>query len=68
MKDPKYYVAQAAHCRILSLRTADRSTAFRLDELAREYDALVGDLTRSEAPMMASMSASDARAGKMARD
>jgi hypothetical protein len=46
MKDPNYYVAQAAHCRQLSQRTADRLTASRLDELAREYDALVNDLTR----------------------
>ena len=46
MKDPKYYVSQAAHCRQLSLKAADRLTAFRLDELAREYEALVSDLTR----------------------
>jgi hypothetical protein len=62
MRDPKYYVAQAAHCRNLSLRTSDRSTAFRLDELAREYEALVSDLTRSEAPMMAPALAPDAPA------
>lgn len=64
MKDPKYYVAQAAHCRNLSLRTADRSTAFRLDELAREYEALVSDLTRPEAPIVAPTLAPDAPASQ----
>ena len=41
MKDPRYYVAQAADCRRLSLIAPDRLTASRLKELARDYDALV---------------------------
>jgi hypothetical protein len=48
MKDPRYYVAQAADCRRLSLIAPDGLTASRLKELARDYDALVHDLVPSE--------------------
>ena len=62
MKDPNYYLAQAAHCRQLSLATMDRSTAFRLNELAREYDALVSDLVQMKPAMLDSRSTSNSTA------
>jgi hypothetical protein len=48
MKDPRYYVAQAADCRRLSLIAPDQLTSSRLNELAREYEDLVNDLVPSE--------------------
>jgi hypothetical protein len=60
MKDPRYYVAQAADCRRLSLIAPDRLTASRLNELAREYEALVTDLARSGTPILAATLSLDA--------
>jgi len=59
MKDPRYYVAQAADCRRLSLIAPDRLTASRLNELARDYEALVSDLAPLEAPTLVPRATAD---------